>query len=263
MSGVRFRGGRAARVRRGAALVAVLLTVVACGSSADGRDRVPDSPTSAPPASPSAERSSSVLDAVATAAAPASAEPSPLVVMPDSDAIPRSLAYGGLVWTVTDAVITNQDPTTYIAGTTSRPTAATSLIVDLEIRNDSPHIAYVTTTSRLVAELADGSIVPGNDLERPSAAPQSTVESRFAFEVPAATVVDDVILRFEDPGREPSFDLRLAGPAPEPETGTTTQVDRSMAIPLPGIEMSWAVDSAVVARDWPLPIGFKGGTRVD
>jgi hypothetical protein len=35
-----------------------------------------------------------------------------------------------------------------------------------------------------------------------------------------------------------------------------------VALGLPGIEMRWTVDSMITGRDWPLPIGFKGGTRV-
>ena len=100
---------------------------------------------------------------------------------------------------MTDAAITNQDPKTFVAGTEGEPTDKTSLIVDFEIRNDDPHLHFVTTTSRLVAELPGGSVVPGVDLERPGAPPSSTVEGRYAFEIPTETRFDDVILRFEDP----------------------------------------------------------------
>jgi hypothetical protein len=27
--------------------------------------------------------------------------------------------------------------------------------------------------------------------------------------------------------------------------------------------MQWTIDSLLTGRDWPLPVGFKGGTRVD
>ena len=239
----------------GIAAMAVALVVAACGA---GADRGPDEPPlgASPSPSPSAVASSAVE------AAQASAEPSAALVEPDAGVLPRALRYGTLDWTVNDAVITNQDPKTYVAGTAGRPTDATSLIVDFEIRNDSPHIGFVTTTSRLVADLPDGSVVEGKDLERPSAAPESTVESRYAFEVPADTEFDDVILRFEDPDREPSVDLPLSGTAPSIEENTTTKVDDATAIGLPGIEMQWTVDSVITGRDWPLPIGFKGGTRV-
>jgi hypothetical protein len=173
------------------------------------------------------------------------------------------MTYGTLDWTVTDAAITNQNPKTYVAGNEGKPTDKTSLIVDFEIRNDDPHLHFVTTTSRLVAELPDGSVVPGVDLERPGAPPSSTVEGRYAFEIPTETGFDDVILRFEDPGREPSLDLPLSGSAPAPEENSTIDVDRSMAIGLPGIDMRWTVNDLITGRDWPLPIGFKGGTRVE
>ena len=177
--------------------------------------------------------------------------------------LPRTMTYGTLDWTVTDAAITNQNPKTYVAGTEGKPTDKTALIVDFEIRNDDPHLHFVTTTSRLVAELADGSVVAGADLERSGAPPSSTVEGRYAFEIPAVTRFDDVILRFEDPGHEPSLDLPLGGSAPAAEENATIDVDRSMAIGLPGIDMRWTVNDLITGRDWPLPIGFKGGTRVE
>ena len=163
---------------------------------------------------------------------------------------------------MTDAAITNENPATYEPGIAGPPTPKTSLIVDFEIRNDSPHVGFVTTTSRLVAQLADGTVVEGKDLERPSAAPESTVESRYAFEVPAETAFDGLVLRFEDPGREPSLDLPLSGAAPEVETDQATEIDETIAVGIPGIEMQWTIDTLITGRDWPLPIGFKGGTRV-
>ena len=193
----------------------------------------------------------------------ASDEPTATVIAPPSGVLPRTMTYGTLDWTVTEAAITNQNPKTYVAGTEGKPTDKTSLIVDFEIRNDDPHLHFVTTTSRLVAELPDGSVVPGVDLERPGAPPASTVEGRYAFEIPTETGFDDVILRFEDPGHEPSLDLPLSGSAPAPEENATIDVDRSMAIGLPGIDMRWTVNDLITGRDWPLPIGFKGGTRVE
>ena len=240
--------------------IAVALTVAACSTGA-AIDRDPGGST--PGASSPPSSSASAVASSAVEAAQASAEPSATVVTPEDGVLPRAMRYGTLGWTVTDAVLTNQDPKRYVAGTPGRPTEATSLIVDFEIRNDSPHIQFVTTTSRLVAELPDGTIVPGNDLERPSAAPESTVESRYAFEVPADTAFEDIVLRFEDPDREPSIDLPLGGPALDLQENTTTDLDVATAIGLPGIEMQWTIDSVITGLDWPLPIGFKGGTRVD
>ena len=71
-------------------------------------------------------------------------------------------------------------------------------------------------------------VVPGDDLGRPGAAPESTVESRYAFEVPAGTAFEDVVLRFEDPVREPSVDLPLSGAAPAVEADETTKVGRTV-----------------------------------
>ena len=42
------------------------------------------------------------------------------------------------------------------------------------------------------------------------------------------------MLRFEDPGREPSFDLPLSGAAPDVEADVTTKIDATKAIGLPG-----------------------------
>jgi hypothetical protein len=238
--------------------MAVAVLVAACTASGAGPDGALDGPTPGASASPTPSAAASP----AVEAAPSSAEASAVAVEPDDGVLPRTMRYGTLGWTVTDAVITNQDPKTYVAGTAGRPTDATSLIVDFEIRNDSPHIHFVTTTSRLIAELPDGTVVPGNDLEAPSAAPESTVESRYAFEVPSDTAFDDIVLRFDDPDREPSLDLRLSGPAPDIEENATSDLGEATAIGLPGIEMEWTIDAVIAGRDWPLPIGFKGGTRV-
>lgn len=242
-----------------AVLVGVLLA--GCGTSG-GADRGLDEPPAgaSTPAPPSPSPSAAAAEATATVEAPS--EPTATVIAPPSGVLPRATSYGTLDWTVTDAVITNQNPKTYVAGTEGKPTADTSLIVDFEIRNDDPHLHFLTTTSRLVAALPDGSVVPGVDLERQGAPPSSTVEGRYAFEVPAETSFDDVVLRFEDPGREPSADLPLGGPAPAPEENATKRVNESMAIGLPGIEMQWTVGEQIAGRDWPLPIGFKGGLRV-
>ncbi len=250
-----------ARSVRGAAAIAAILLLTACTASG-GVDRAPDGPTPGATAAPSPSRSPSAAPSGVARAGEASVQPTAAVVAPGPGVLPRTISYGGLTWDVTDAVITNQDPTRYVAGTPAPPTDKTSLIVDFEIRNDSPHVFFVTTTSRLVVELPDKTVVPGRDLERPSAAPESSVESRYAFEVPDDTAFDDVVLRFEDPDREPSVDLPLSGSAPAVEQNTTTKVDRVAPIRLPGIDMKWTIGSVITGRDWPLPIGFKGGTRV-
>ena len=246
--------------RRAAAAILVGLLAAACSSAGAGVDRPPGDPTPPPSPTPSAAASASP---VAAARVEASQEPTTTVVTPGAGILPRSLTYGVLKWTITDAAITNQNPATFVKGSDGPPTPKTSLVVDFEIRNDDPHIFFVTTTSRLVAELTGGTIVPGVDLERPSAEPQSTVESRYAFEVPAGTTFDQVTLRLEDPDREPSFDVPLSGAAPDVEANRTAKIGQTKAIPLPGIEMRWTIDSLLTGRDWPLPIGFKGGTRVD
>jgi len=242
--------------------VAAAFLVAACGPSAGAADRPPDGPTPGVIATATASAAPSEPAPAAARLGDPSAEPVATALLPDAGVLPRSVAYGILSWTVTDAAITTQDPAAFAAGSDGPSTPRTSLIVDFEIRNDSPHVGFVTTTSRLVAELADGTIVEGKDLGRPSAAPESTVESRYAFEVPAETTFDDVTLRFEDPGREPSLDLPLSGAAPDVETDLTTRIALTKAVGIPGIDMRWTVDTLLTGRDWPLPIGFKGGTRV-
>ena len=69
------------------------------------------------------------------------------------------------------------------------------------------------------------------------------------------------MLRFEDPDREPSLDLALSGAAAEVEADNVTE-STSNDVGLPGIDMRWTVETLMTGRDWPLPIGFKGGTRV-
>ena len=70
--------------------------------------------------SPSAEASAPAE--VRQASPSASASPSAFVCRPDDGVLPRSLSYGILNWTVTDAVITNQDPKTYVADVEGEPT---------------------------------------------------------------------------------------------------------------------------------------------
>jgi hypothetical protein len=167
-----------------------------------------------------------------------------------------------LVWTVTGAAITNEDPVTYVPGVYGRPTAKTSLVADLEIRNDDVHVTFVASTARLVVELPDGTVVPGKDLGRRSVPPSSTVAGRYAFPLAAGPDFDGLVLRFEDPGREPSFDLPLTGPAPELERNDATDVDLAADLAIPGIDMTWSIERVIVGKDWPLPVGHKGGTLV-
>ncbi len=182
--------------------------------------------------------------------------------MPDASVLPRSLSYAILRWTVTDAVITNQDPASYIAGAEGTPTPKAWLIVDLDIRNDDVHVSFVSTSARLILVLQDGTVVPGTELMRSGARPVSSVKGRYAFEVPAGTGFAGLRLRIADPGREPSVDLPLSGPAPEIEANVIVDTDLQKPIAIPGIDMNWTMDTFLVGRDWPLPIGFKGGTLV-
>src|SRR5690606_17486741 len=72
----------------------------------------------------------------------------------------------------------------------------------------------------------------------------------------------DVVLAFQDPGRESSFDLPLTGPTPEMEANRTADLDAAMDLAIPGVEMRWTIASVIAGRDWPLPVGFKGGALV-
>ena len=100
-----------------------------------------------------------------------------------------------------------------------RPADGLQYVTDRRFRdrNDDPHLHFVTTTSKLVAELTDGSVVPGVDLERPGAPPSSTVEGRYAFEVPAETRSTTSSSGSEDPGREPRSTCRLVECARAPK----------------------------------------------
>ena len=231
--------GRRRPIRAGAIAFAVMLFAAACSPA--GVDRDPDGTGSR---TVGLARGVGIARGRPPGARGAASEPpSASVLLPEPDVLPRALSYGILNWTVTDTAITNENPATYVPGVAGAPTPNTSLIVDFEIRNDSPHVGFVTTTSRLVAQLPDGTVIEGKDLERPSAAPESTVESRYAFEVPAETVFDGLVLRFEDPGREPSLDLPLSGSAPEVEADSATEIDETIAVGIPGIEMEWTIDT--------------------
>jgi hypothetical protein len=237
-----------------AVLVAVLTVALAAGCAAQAAPL--DPPRSVDP-------TASVTPADAASASTVASDPATAATSRlDPSALPRALSYGMLRWTLTGTAITNESPNTYVAGVEGVPTATTSLIADFEIRNDDVHVTFVTSTARLVAVLADGSVVPGKDVARRSVPPTSSVDGRYAFTVPVGTAFDGLVLRFEDPGREPSVDLPLTGPAPEVEANVVLDAQYAAELAIPGVDMTWTVEQLLVGRDWPLPIGFKGGTLV-
>jgi hypothetical protein len=233
-----------------------LLLAIACGGSED-----PDpSPTEVDPA-PS-DTGTATATAEATTAPTEEATPTVEVLLADAGTLPRSLSYGGPVWDLTDAVITNQDPAAYVAGETARMTAQTYLILDFELRNESIGINFVTTSARVQLTLADGTVVEGDDIRSRNLPPASSEAARYAFEVPAGTTFEGLTLVIGDPGREPSVVLPLTGDPPPIEENTFTELDLPTAVPLPGIDVTWTLNGQYFGRDWPLPFGFAGGTRL-
>lgn len=255
------RRGRS-RSLLGATVLALALG--ACSGSAaapaDGPavDAAPSTPVDEPAASPATVPSTPDTGEAALVEAPTAMPATTLV--PAEGVLPRSLAYGMLTWTVVHAAITAEDPRTYTAGVTGPPTARTSLVLDLTIRNDNTLVTVITSQARFTVTLADGTVVPGTDLGRTAIPPVSQADGRYAFEVPAGTGFDGLVVGIGDPGREPSFELPLQGPPPEIETVATFDGDVEMDVPLPGIDMAWTIDQVLVGRDWPLPVGHKGGT---
>jgi hypothetical protein len=175
--------------------------------------------------------------------------------------LPRSLSYGGPIWTLEDAVITNQNPDRYVAGESDRPTPDTYLILDFELRNESVGILFGTTRARLQLTLAEGSVVDADAVKTSNLPAASTAPARYAFEVPAGTMFDGLSLVVVDAGREPSVPLPLSGDWPAVEANVHTQLELPAVVPLPGIEMTWTLNGQYVGRDWPLPFGFRGGAQ--
>src|SRR5262245_38025239 len=68
--------------------------------------------------------------ATAAPVTPAGSGPTVTLVTPDDGVLPRQLSYGIPVWTLNDAVITNQDPKQYVAGEEGRPVKDLSAILD-------------------------------------------------------------------------------------------------------------------------------------
>ena len=147
-------------------------------------------------------------------------------------------------------------------GEVGRVTAATSAIFDFEITNENVGVSIVTTQSRMQLTLPDGTVVEGRDIAREGIPAASTVQGRYAFEVPEGTEFDGLVLAMADAGREPSFDVPFTGPAPEVETAVVLEPDKSAPIPMPGVEMTWTIETLTLARDWPAPFGFRGGSRL-
>lgn len=168
--------------------------------------------------------------------------------------------YGILVWTVTGAVITNQDPKAFVAGEAGKPVAASSLILDLDLRNDNLSVGIVQATARFILSLPGGATVTGEAIGRSGVPPLSTGEGRYAFEVPDGTTFDGLSISIADPGREPSVDLPLSGDAPALVQYTTFKPGTSTKIPIPKVAMTWAIEELHIGPEWSLPVGFKGGT---
>jgi hypothetical protein len=161
---------------------------------------------------------------------------------------------------VTDAVITNQDPKRYAPGVPARPAVKTWLIVDLDERNDNLVVHVVADNVRFLLELQDGSIVTGVNIARESVPPVSSAEGRYAFEVPAGTDFDGLVLSMADPGREPSLELALSGPAQPLQENKSVALNKTIKMPIPNVAMTWTIVDQITGLDWPLSLGFKGGT---
>jgi hypothetical protein len=161
---------------------------------------------------------------------------------------------------VTDAVITNQDPKRYAPGVPAQPAVKTWLIVDLDERNDNVVVHIVSDQVRFLLRLQDGSVVTGVNIARESVPPVSSAEGRYAFEVPAGTDFDGLVLSMADPGREPSLELALSGPAQPLQENKSVALNKTIKMPIPNVAMNWTIVDQITGLDWPLSLGFKGGT---
>ena len=247
------------RGRRAAVVISIALTGLAGCAAPDGPANLAERDAAAAPGS-SAAMTPGPSEHAGTAdvtAGPAT------TTVPEPGVLPRSLTYSMLTWTVTDAAITDADPRTYLAGDEAGPsTSRTSLVVDLDVRNDDPHVHFASTAARLVATLPDGTEVIGTHRATSGVPPVSTATARHVFEVPAGTSFEGLVLAFRDPGREPSFELPLSGAPRDDEANQVIEANLDADLAIPGIQMTWTVGSVFVGRDWPLPVGFKGGTLV-
>jgi hypothetical protein len=258
--GARWDSGRRSsmawrRLRGVAAMLPVVVALSACSGPARGIDDAPVVPTASPAVSAAPSAASPIVDPEVSPTPDSVAS----VTRPDAGVLPRSLGYGVLVWTVKDAAITNGDPNRYVNDDPGPPTAKTSLILDFDIRNDNVVVGIVMNMARLVVTLPDGTAVMGRNLAKASVPPVSSAEGRYGFEVPAGTGFDGLVLSIADPGREPSADLPLSGPPPAVETNSVVDLHGALDPKIPKVAMTWNVNSQIIGRDWPLPVGFKGG----
>lgn len=241
-------------------VLAIALAVAGCGPAAAGRDGDGSGAGPTPSASASASPAGSVAGGSATPSAAPTDEPVAALVTIPAGVLPRPLAYGLLQWTVTDAVITNQNPKTYSPGVPARPTAKTWLIVDLDERNDNVVVHIVADNVRFLLKLQDGSTVTGVNIARVSVPPVSSADGRYAFEIPDGTGFDGLVLSMADPGREPSLELSLSGPAGPLQENKSIALNKTIKMPIPNVAMSWTIVDQINGLDWPLDLGFKGGT---
>ncbi len=237
------------------ALVVVALLGAACGDSDDPDPTPTATPTEVDAAPDPTETAEPTPEATETP------EPTPTVetVFPADGVLPRSVAYGGPVWELTDAVVTSQRPADYVAGEDGRVVEQSYVILDFELRNDSTGIGFPSTQARVQLTLADGSVIDGDDVRTTNLPPASSSEARYAFEVPHGTTFEGLSIVIADPGREPSVELPLSGDAPPVEAPQVTELGEAAVVPLPGIEMTWTLEEQHFGRDWPLPFGFRGG----
>ena len=229
-------------------------------SAIDAAD--PSIPVLEPSPTPAATGAPAATAAPAATPAPTAMPAEATIEVPEAGVLPRTMSYGMLAWTVVDAAITNQDPRSYVAGTAGPPVATSSLIVDFQVANADPHVGFLSTVARLVAVLGDGTSIDGRLVAGASLPPASTAATRYGFAVPDGTSFDGLLLRFADPGKEPSVDLPLSGPAPDVEQDLSITPRLASSLAIPGVHMRWSIQTVLVGRDWPLPIGFKGGTLV-
>jgi hypothetical protein len=238
--------------------VAVVIAACSPASDRDGGGGAPGSTsiaTGSPTIGPTP--STSVIDGPSVAPRE---EPVAAVLVPSDGVLPRALSYGVVLWTIRDAVITNQDPKRYEPGVPARPTKTTSLIIDLDERNDNVVVGVIADNARFEVGLPGGATVRGKNIAGVSVPPVSSATGRYAFEVPEGTGFEGLVLTIADPGREPSVDLPFDGPPPAVETNRTVRLDKATKLKIPNIDMTWTIESVIIGHDWPLPLGFKGGT---
>ncbi len=182
---------------------------------------------------------------VAQVAALAGADtPVPPVQRPLSAGLPRTTRYGGLEFTITQAVMDNEDQSG--GGGRYRGDALFARLA-VSVRNTTTESAY-PDASLFRLRLASGHDYPNRSYDFRAADPGSTTEAALVFEVPSGAQWDGATLLLSAGGDEPA-ELPLTGPVPPPAYPVALRLPAPAEVAGPAQGLTYALLGATLDLD--------------